>query len=223
VSDQPTVSHELLARNATALLLAVKAGDTTAVAGYDALVFPTVFETAQRRGRYIAATDAEKLGSYLPVVRDADLDEVALVAAEMALARARGSALRFDPTRGDGFSWALGALGGAYLDAARNITGTRRMLQVASIEDEQLEQTPAGPTSDPQVTVEARQALEQALAALDDDERYVILAKSQYGFSYREIAELLWGDETRENVVDRLLQTARRKLRVAQRAWVEGQ
>jgi DNA-directed RNA polymerase specialized sigma24 family protein len=76
--------------------------------------------------------------------------------------------------------------------------------------------------SDPTVQVEVKDALQRALDLLTDDERYVILATLQYGFTYRETAELRFGDATETKRVDRLLQTARAKLREVHQAWIEG-
>lgn len=176
-----------------------------------------------RRGRFMAADAAAQLhieGTSGNVQR-ADLEEVAEIAALNALRRARASALRFDASRGDGATWALGALRFAYLDAQRDVTGSRSGVHEVPTEDSVLHARMAFDGADPAVQVEARDALRRALAGLSEDERFVLLAKVQHGMAYTEIAALRFGDETRTKLVDRLLQSARKKLTEAQAAWVQ--
>ena len=212
-------------QSTTRLLNAIAGGDTSAVSEYDALLFPVLRDVALRRGRFMAADVAAQLGvehTSAQAVRSADLEEVAVVAAEMALQRARASALRFDEARGDGASWALGALGHAYLDAVRAVTGSRRLLIEIPATDEALDSRSELEQADPHAQTEAKDALQYALGALTDDERLVVIARLHYGMSYREIAAYRFHDETQTKRVDRLLQSARGKLHVAHEAWVEG-
>lgn len=214
-----------LAQLATSLLMAIVRGETWAVAHYDGLLFPILKEVALRRGAMLATDAAQRMGDSgvsTPTVRPSDLEELAVVAAQRALVRARASALRFDPDRGDGASWALGALGYAYLDAARELSRSRRIAVEVPSEDLTLHGRSQLEANDPVVQVEARDALRRALESLTEDERYVVLATLQYGFTYRETAELRFGDATSTKRVDRLLQTARAKLREAYEAWIHG-
>ena len=126
--------HEPLARRATELLLAVAAGDESAANEYDALLFVFLRDTALRRGRFMSADAAERAGLQAASaggVRSADVEEVAVVAAQLALRRARGSALRFDPGRGDGASCAIahGPTGNPWASAASPSPSTGRQLQ----------------------------------------------------------------------------------------------
>lgn len=215
--------EDAIARRATALLLAVAGGDANAAVLYEDLLARMLYEVASRRGHYLAVEAARRLNlpTAGPLVRAADEDEVASVAVQLALKRARGSALRFDPARGDGASWALGALGPAYLDAARQVTRSRRaMTEVPLGDDVDL---PAAASADPELVAETRDGLARALAELTADERFVVLARLHYGFTYAEIAERLFGDVEATKRVDRLLQAARVKLRAAEQRWVSGE
>jgi DNA-directed RNA polymerase specialized sigma24 family protein len=217
--------EEPVATEATALLLRIAGGDESAVAAYDALLFPVLMDTANRRGRFLAADAAARFGAagVSANVQSSDLEEVASLAAWTALRRARASALRFDPARGDGASWALGALGASYLDAAREVGRLRRGLVEVPIGDDPDSLPVVRLSEDPEAIVEARDALDRILAELTDDERFVLLAKLHYGLSYREIAAVRFGDEAETKTVDRLLQSAREKVRQAEEAWSTGE
>lgn len=211
-----------VARRASALLASVGAGDPTAVHKYDALVFPLLRDTALRRGRFLAAGVAERAGGGSgPFVQPADLEEVAVVAAEVALERARASARRFDPAKGDGVSWALGALGGAYLDAMRQQTRSRRIMRELPLEKVDEVDPYAGSSGDPYTLVEARDSLRRALAELDGDERFVVVSALHNGMTYKEIAAYYFHDEAAWRQVERILQRARRKLKKAHQAWLD--
>lgn len=217
--------HEPVAARATALLAAIRGGDEAAASEYYALLFQVLFDQAKRRGRLLASRVPG--GSTLPPIRIADLEDVAALAAEFALERARGNAHRFDPSRGDGASWALGALPAAYLDAARSVTQSRRVhseaeLLVDDLADEVERQgAPLAVTTDPESIVIARDELDRLLAELTEDERYVVLAKMHLGLSYAEIALYRFHDPSRTKHVDHLLQSSRRKLDAAERRWRE--
>lgn len=214
--------HEPLAKRATELLLGVREGSAEAADNYDALLYGFLKNTAMRRGRFMAADAAAQLhieGSSGNVQRS-DLEDVAEIAALNALRRARASALRFDPSRGDGATWALGALRFAYLDAQREVTGSRSAGHDVPTEDSVLHARSAFDDADPAVQVAARDALERALGALTEDERFVLLAKIHHGMAYTEIAAFRFGDETKTKLVDRLLQSARQKVAHVQAEWV---
>ncbi len=212
-----------LARIATNLLLQVKSGQAGAEEAaylYDELLFEFLRKMALRRGRYMAMSAAGALGVGPtlgpPAVRSADLEFVAAEAAERALIRAKAAALRFDPERGDGASWAVGALGIAYLDVARSVTRSRRLLGEVPLEPEWVEHPSlTHADADPAHVAEVRDRLDRVLASLSDIERKVVLARHQYGLSYREIALYLFGDENQTKVVDRTLQNALGRLRAA--------
>lgn len=214
--------HEPLARRATALLEGIASGDDSLVHEYYTLLFGFLVDVARRRGRYLAGQAASGFGAEDSVAKNiqgADLETVAHDAVALALRRAVASASRFDPDRGDGASWAVGALGAAYLDVARDLTGSRRaMIQVPTDKSDDIDRTDA--RSDPLRVVEARDGLERALSQLTSEERFVIVARLHYGMSYREIAAYLFGDDQKTKQVDLTLQQARKKLQTAHAAWV---
>lgn len=215
---------EAIAARATSLLMAIQGGDADAVELYDDLLFETLRTTGLRRGRFMAASAAERLGTAAPQgdMPGVDWDAVASDAATTALKRARAAALRFDPAKGNGLSWALGALGPAFLDELRTATGARRMLREMPLSDMEVVDPLAGSGSgDPYTVAEARDSLRRALASLDDDERYVVVAALHYGMSHREIASYRFGDPTQERRVSRLLERARYRLRGAHEQWLQ--
>jgi DNA-directed RNA polymerase specialized sigma24 family protein len=73
------------------------------------------------------------------------------------------------------------------------------------------------------MAAEEQDLLTRALAELTDDERYVIVAQAHYGLTYAEIALYRWKDETATKRVDRLLQSAKRKLAEVQAAWAQNE
>lgn len=219
-------AHDPLAERSSTLLVAIAAGDTMAATDYDSLLFDFLRNAAKTRGRFMAADAAARTGTapagaHVTVPDGTDLDEAAAVAAQIALARAKASALRFDPSRSDGASWALGNLGHAYRDALRELGRTRRLLVEVPVEDETLEAYAALAPDDPYEAAAEQDALKRALDLLDDDERYVVVAQVHYGLTYREIAMYRFGDPAATKKVDRLLQSAKRKLREAHEQWVE--
>jgi len=216
---------EAVAARATALLMAIRDADADAVELYDDLLFETLRTTGLRRGRFMAASAAASFGTAAPQgdMSGVDWDAVASDAATTALIRARAASLRFDPAKGDGVSWALGALGPAFLDQLRNATGARRSLQEMPLSDMDVVDPLAGSGSgDPYTIAEARDSLRRALASLDDDERYVVVAALHYGMSHREIAAYRFGDPDQDRRVGRLLERARYRLRGAHDEWLEG-
>lgn len=213
-----------LSRRATHLLLQIAAEARPELTrAYDELLFSIIYRTVKERGRLMALDAARRIGAApsLPPVPAADLDLVAINVAVAALANARRTAARFDPSRGDGASWALGAAALAYVDVVREQYQTRRVgvseatdpSDLAALADRQ------STAASPEAVVEARQALEHALSQLSEDERFVVLAQAHYGMSYAEIALYRFRDAKATKRVDRLLQTARLKLDQAERDW----
>jgi DNA-directed RNA polymerase specialized sigma24 family protein len=214
------VADDPLAANATALLLACARGDAHAGDQYVELLFPHLRPIVRERPESLLRHAATLIGAptlTLPQIPQQDREHLAATAAFEGLDRARRNAAVFDPQRGDGFSWALGATALAYLDVVRKEYGTRRQLQELLVDDEQLArlelELPTGPPTDE--IVEGRLRLEEALAQLTDLERYVVLAKLHFGLTYTEIAQYRFGEATPTTIkrVDRLLQSARSRLR----------
>jgi DNA-directed RNA polymerase specialized sigma24 family protein len=221
-----TSALEPFAERATELLVRLAHEQNPQLArAYDELLFKDLYNVVRRRGVSLAMRAAETAvkGVWLPRVQPGDLDAIALDATVGALERARRTADRFDPARGDGGSWALGATGFAYIDAVRDFYLVRRKGELVNVDpadlDELAGQRTTGATTEQ--IAETRAALMDALERLTSDERYVVLAQAQYGMSYTEIATYRFGSPLETKKVDRLLQSARRKLTVAERAWNE--
>ena len=221
-----TSALEPFAARATELLLRLaRENDPSLARAYDELLFKDLYDVVRRRGVGLAMRAAETSlrGGWGPRVQPGELDAIGLDATVGALERARRTATRFDPQRGDGASWALGAAGYAYIDAVRDFYLVRRKGDTVTVDPTTLADLAdhqfAGPT--PDQIAETRAALLHALSRLSDDERFVILAQAQYGMSYAEIAQYRFGGPLEVKKVDKLLQSARRKLAEAERAWNE--
>lgn len=221
-----TSALEPFAQRATELLTRLAhEQDPSLARAYDELLFKDLHDIIRRRGVSLAMRAAESAskGVWVPRIQPADLDAIALDATVSALERARRTAVRFDPTRGDGASWALGAAGFAYIDVVRDFYQVRRRTSTVSVDPFELGELSDQRTTSasPEHIVETRAALLDALERLTSDERYAVLAQAQYGMSYAEIATYLFGDRLQVKKVDSLLQRARRKLAEAERAWNE--
>lgn len=213
-----------IASRASMLLRAIAAGVPGAAQDYDTLLYPIVYAAVKQRGRLLASQAGRLTGTDgipVPVVPACDMDWIANDVAVHALEHARATACRFDPARGDGVTWALRAATFSYVDVVRATYGSRRALTIVPTDDEQLTTAidAAGGSPDPSVVVEQRAALDDALAALTDEQRFVVLATMHYGLSYAETARLLFGDAGQIRRVDRLRQSARRSLAEAERRW----
>jgi DNA-directed RNA polymerase specialized sigma24 family protein len=213
-----------IASRATLLLRAAAAGVPGAARDYDTLLYPLIYSAVKQRGRLLASRAARLTGTDgmpVPAVPACDVDWIANDVAVQALERARAAAHRFDPARGDGLMWALRAASFSYVDVVRATYGTRRGLAIVPTEDQQLIEAADGDSRapDPAVVVEQRAALDAALAALTDQERFVVLATLHYGLSYAETAQQLFGDASLVRRVDRLRQSARQALAKAEQQW----
>lgn len=223
----PVTNPEELATRATSLLVAVAEGRMGAAQEYDTLLYPVIFNAVKQRGRLLVRQAAQLTGTdgmSVPFVPDCDLEWVANDVAVHALDRARANAGKFDPTRGDGASWALRQAAFSYVDVVRSTYDARRAITMVPTTDEQLT-TAANRlrvVDDPAVVVEQRAALDAALAALPVDERSVVLLTMYYGLTYAETAELVFRDASQVRRVDRLRQSARRRLAAAEQAWRAG-
>lgn len=218
---------EEIASRASELLLAVAAGHPGAAREYDTLLYPMIFAAVKQRGRLLVTQAARTTGTdgiSVPFVPDCDLEWVSNDVAVHALERARANAGRFDPARGDGATWALRQAAFSYVDVVRATYGTRRTMTVVPTEEQELDvalhRDRVG--IDPATVVELRAALDAALATLPSQERFVVLATLHHGLTYAETAELLFGDATQVRRVDRLRQSARRRLAEAERSWRAG-
>ncbi len=216
-----------IADRATELLVKVAAEDEAAARDYDDLLYLPLFRALKQRGN-LTARDASRLSGSdvgLPTVRVEDLDEVAHDATSTGLARARAAALRFDPMRGDGATWALNASAMAYRDVVRDRYGVRRKHVSEPVDPAEMAEVidQSSIAIDPARHAQARDALTTALRELSPEERFVVLGRFQSGLTSKEISLYLWGNEQATRKVDTLLQSARRKLRRAEERWRSGE
>lgn len=218
---------EELAARASSLLLAVAAGDPQAATAYDTLMYPLVLAAVRKRGQLLVLNAQELTGTdgmHVPQVQACDTEWIANDVTVLALDRARARASQFDPARGDGATWALRQASFAYVDVVREAYGARRAMSIVPTEDEalhkQLDLATTVPT--PERIVEARAALDAALAEMPELNRKVLILAVHHGSTYAEIAEMLFQDATATKKVDKILQTSRRMLRAAQARWSDA-
>lgn len=219
MADVPAL--RAFAERATELLVGIaRENDLGLARAYDTLLFDVLRDVVRRRGASLAVgVSAEPI--WLPKVRPADLDPIANDVTVAALERARRTADRFDPTRGDGASWALGAARFAYIDVVRDFYQVRRIGSTESVDPADLDEFASArqAESSAEEIAMTRAALEAALAALSAEERFVVLARAQYGMSYREIATYLYSNPNDTKKIDLILQRARRKLGDEEQRW----
>lgn len=207
-------------KRALALLNAVGREPTpTAVHAFDEFYYPLVVSFVRKRHRAIGLEVAAKTGatgSAAPLLSLRHVEEAAHVTALVALRRARASARGFDPALGSPTSWVLRAASFAYVEVAKRLARDDERL---GDPDTEAEAQPAPPDiSDPAVLVEQHAQLDDLFLVLGDDERRVVVLVLRYSYSYAEVAAVLFGDATATKRVDRLLQSARKKLAIR---WAE--
>ena len=141
-----------------------------------------------------------------------DVAEVAHEATLITLRRVRENASKFDPRRGTATGWVIGAAEFAWVEVAKTIM-TARQADGIPIED-LLSLADPGPSTEEHVLghLEDEEALADAAGHLDDDEWTTLRLVVTAGYSYKEAAMMLFGDETMTKRVDRLLQDGKPKL-----------
>ncbi|MFG2055058.1 sigma-70 family RNA polymerase sigma factor [Micromonospora sp. NPDC048930] len=218
------MGSKFLAEEATRLLLAVAAGDPDAAKEYDELLFEHLVAHVVQRGGLLAANAARLVPTgqiSLPFADAHDLEELAHDVAVHALERSRRTASRFDPTRGSGAAWAFQAAALSYVDVVRQRTGSRRRYQELPVETEDLIAACDAVNFEPgpAMRYEQQEALDRALRNLEPLERKVLLLQKQYGYSYAELAQMLLGDVAATKTIDKLLQSALKKVRKADKEY----
>lgn len=222
--DSPALQP--FAERATELLVQfAQDGDPGVARAYDELLFNVLFGVVRRRGASLAAPTGDSLGVslWVPAVSPGDVEAISVNVTVAALQAARRTASRFDPSRGDGASWALGAARFAYVDTVRSFYDARRRGTTVPVDPVDITELADASTvvGSPERVVEVRAALQAALATLTHEERVAVLGQSQYGMSYAEISTYMYGNAASAKRVDRLLQAARLKLAEFERNWNE--
>lgn len=202
---------------ATLLLLAVAAApeDQAVAAAFDDCVYPVVLASVRKRHRYFASAAArspEQAQPWAPEVSEADLDHMVHSTAVLALQRARRSADRFDPNKGDAIAWVLRNAQFAWIEEARKAAPNPRRHGI--------------PTADADLAAEGHRSggcdvadhaatvadLNDCLNQLPLEEQKAVVLCLHLGFSHREAAEMMMGDPERYKRVDKLLQQARTRM-----------
>lgn len=150
-----------------------------------------------------------------PQVLEEEVAEVAHDATLLALRRVREEAARFDPSRGTATGWVIGNAEFAWVEVAKTIVTARRSdsLMFVAPEDLLAEADPS-PTTEEHVLrhVQNAEAMEDAASHLTKKEWVAVRLVVTYGYSYAEVAKVIYGDETMTRQVDGLIQRGKAKL-----------
>ena len=191
---------------------------------FDALFYPLVW-------RYLCANHASlnvRVARFLgvdaavaPVVLPEEVAEVAHDATVIALRRVRANADRFDPDRGTPTKWVIGAAHYAWIEVAKAIAAARRPKGLYFVDPQKLIGTPsheATPEDHVVRQVEDARALADAATHLTESEFLALRLVATAGYTYREAAIEIFGDEKMTKQIDGLLSRGKRKLA---QAWGE--
>lgn len=201
---------------ATLQLLAVAAApdDQKMAAAFDDYLYPVVLAFVRKRHRYFASDAArapDQVQPWVPPVSESDLDHMVHSTAVLALRRARASACRFDPGKGDAIAWVLRAAPFAWVDEARKAAPNPRR---HGIPTDDLELAAADRSQGCDVADQAAIVvdLNNCLNQLPPEERQAVILCLHHGLTYREAAEVMMGDRERYKRVDKILQQARTRM-----------
>lgn len=202
---------------ATLLLLAVAAApdDQRVAAAFDDCMYPVVLAFVRNRHRYFASDAARSTGQaqpWVPRVSEADLDHMVHSTAVLALQRARRSACRFDPEKGDGIAWVLRNAPFAWKEEATKAAPDPRRHGIPTDGDELTAVADRSSRRDEADQTATVTDLNDCLNRLPPEEHKVVILCLHYGLSYREAAEAMMGDPERYKRVDKLLQQARTRM-----------
>ena len=183
---------------------------------FDALFYEVVWQWIRAHH----ATMTARVARYLQVegiggadILPEEVDEVAHEATKLALQRVRKNASRFDPNRGTPIQWVIGAAAYAYVDEARKVVKARHIDKVVALED--IDEPPdLSPTPEERVLrrLEDTAALDEAASHLSEKEFAAIRLVITAGYSYAEVARMIFGNQTMTKQVDGLLTRAKTKL-----------
>jgi DNA-directed RNA polymerase specialized sigma24 family protein len=196
------------------LLAAVAAAPSGPIATvFDNVLYPFVRHFAEARAPSLAQRSLRRLGGkdvYLPGVLPQDLEAIAHDTATLALERLRANAAAFDRRKGDVLSWIGRAALFAYSDVVRKFYGKSREILAPKDDDDPIA-VAAAPSN--ATNADDRILVEQLLAPLNDDQRHVIVLRYRLGFTYEEMAEMMFGDRTQVKKLEHLLTGAVEKMR----------
>lgn len=187
---------------------------------FDALYYELVWRYLRASNKKLSARVARYLkvdGVVAPEVPEEDVADVAHEATLIALRRVRERPWKFNSSRGTATGWVIGAAEFAWVEVAKTIAAARQA-DIISFED-LLDGTDPGPTTEEHVLrhLQDDDALADAASHLEQNEWHAMRLVVTAGYSYKEVATMLFGDETMTKRVDRLLQTGKAKLAEAWR------
>jgi DNA-directed RNA polymerase specialized sigma24 family protein len=187
---------------------------------FDALYYELVWRYLRASNKKLAARVGRYLnvdGIVVPEVPESDVAEVAHDATLIGLRRVHQNAWKFDPSRGTATGWVIGAAEFAWIEVAKHIVAARQTDTVPI--DELLELADPGPSTEEHVLRQLQddEALADAARHVDENEWHALRLVVTAGYSYKEVAVMLFGDETKTKQVDRLLQSGKAKLAQAWR------
>jgi DNA-directed RNA polymerase specialized sigma24 family protein len=182
---------------------------------FDALYYELIWRYLRASNKTLGSRVASYLkveGVVAPEVPEEEVAEVAHEATLVALRRVRGNAWKFDSGRGTATGWVIGAAEFAWVEVAKTIMRARQTENLP-IEDI-LDVADHGPSTEEHVLrhLQDEEALADAARHVDEDEWNTLRLVVTAGYSYKEVATMLFGDETMTKRVDRLLQSGKIKL-----------
>lgn len=213
-------------QRALALLNAVaKAPTPTAVRAFDAYFYGLVCNYIRRRHRFLGdqvAASRSTMSNPAPPLSPERLDEAVHMTATIALSRARASAGRFDPAQGRALMWVYRAAIYAYVEVAQTFAKEQReLLTEAEVQAAEV-RTSESHRDDPAAIVASQDFVDDLFLVLTDEERRAFVLRTEYGYSYAEIAVVMLGTAAQTKRVDYLLQRACEKLRARYVEFHEG-
>jgi DNA-directed RNA polymerase specialized sigma24 family protein len=182
---------------------------------FDALYYELVWRYLRASNKTLGARVANYLkvdGVVATGVPEEDVAEVAHEATLIALRRVREKAWKFEPSRGTATGWVIGAAEFAWVEVAKAIVTARQAAGVP-IED-LLDTADPGPSTEEHVIrhLQDEEALADAASHVGENEWNALRLVVTAGYSYKEVATMLFGDEAMTKRVDRLLQSGKAKL-----------
>ncbi|HEX4033723.1 MAG TPA: hypothetical protein VHX66_04700 [Solirubrobacteraceae bacterium] len=188
---------------------------------FDALYYELVWRYLRANHATLGSRVARYMGAdgvATPSVLDEEVAEVAHEATVIALRRVREHAGRFDAARGTATGWVIGAAEFAWIEVAKTIVAARRSDDLVFVPVEDLhEWADPNPSTEEHVIrhLQDAEAFADAADHLTEDEWTALRLVITGGYSYAEVAAMIFGDETKTRQVDGLLQRGKNKLAAA--------
>jgi DNA-directed RNA polymerase specialized sigma24 family protein len=209
--------EELDRRSAELLAELADDPDSEAAPLFNALYYELVWRYLRANHATLGVRVARYLkvdGVVAPTVRDEEVDDVAHEATLVALRRVRQNAGRFDPACGTATGWVIGAAEFAWVDVAKASIAARDHEPLLVAPSDLIDFADPSPTTEEHVLrhLDDAEALDDAARHLNENEWAAIRLVVTAGYSYREAAKVIFGDETKTKQVSGLLERGKPKL-----------